>query len=700
MPKGVWEGGEGAKTREPGDRPVTVHPVRPSVGRQEVSLSKSHYRRALFAGACLAVSQFLPALAFADELPEIIVTADRVEEPATKTGSSITVISAAEIERTGARGVADVLRSVPGVDVHETGGIGTNTSVAIRGSNAGETLVLIDGIRVGDPSQTDGSLDFGNLAVTDIERIEVLRGPQSALYGSDAMGGVINIITRKGTKKPHRSVMIEAGSYGTIHTRESLSGGDDVWTYAFSIDALHSDGFPRYGYRIDKPIVIGDGVTPLPPLPADDPTNRGGATGRVSYRISDSATIETGFAAYGNMIRFDNPFATVPSDVFSHYNHSNAEIFDAYTRLVVDTGPLESKLTVFGNITDRTIWEAEGCFDASFTAFNCKSGFVGARIGAEYQGDLKLGPYGVLTFGARTETETASTSQSPNPDDGSFTPISAQQITNSIFAQHQFTLWNRLDLTYGGRIDSVEGGQTFETWRTTAAYRIDEWGTKFHASAGTGAKVPTLYQRFSQFGDPNLQPEQSFGFDFGVDQKLLNDRVVASVTAFDNQYRNLIDFSAAPSCTPFQLATDFGCYYNVGRAETKGIEVSGDVVLVPDEWRAKASYTFMEAKDLTTGATLLQRPTNKATVSLIFDGIPKLEIEPRLTLVSSRYDFGTVSTVELAPYAKLDIFANYKFDDNLTLFARIENLTNAAYEESFNYGVAGRSYYAGVKYDW
>jgi vitamin B12 transporter len=652
-----------------------------------------HCRCALFAGAyLLALQPLLVCPALADQLPDIVVTADRVEEPETKTGSSITVISAAEIEKTGARGVADVLRSVPGVDVHEAGGIGSNTNVAIRGSNAGETLVLIDGIRVGDPTQTDGSVDFGNLAVTDIERIEVLRGPQSALYGSDAMGGVINIITKKGSKTPHRSVMVEGGSYGTIHTRESMSGGDDLWTYAFSIDALQADGFPRYGYRLNLP--------GLPPLPADDPTNKGGATGRVSYRISDTATIETGFAAYGNMIRFDNPFAFVPSDIFSHYNHSTAAIFDAHTRLVVDTGPLENKLTVYGNVTDRNIWEAEGCFDAMFNAFNCRSGFVGMRVGAEYQGDLKLGPYGLLIFGARTETETASTSQSPNPNDGSFTPISAQQTTNSVFAQHQFTLWDRLDLTYGGRIDAVEGGQTFETWRTTAAYRIDETGTKFHASAGTGAKVPTLYQRFSQFGDPNLQPEQSFGFDLGVDQKLFNDRLTASVTAFDNRYRNLIDFAAAPTCTAFQLATDFGCYYNVGRAETKGLEVAADAILVPDQWRAKASYTFMEARDLETGLTLLQRPTNKATMSLIFDGVPKLEVESRLTLVSSRYDFGTVSTVELAPYAKLDLFANYKINDNLTIFGRIENLTNALYEESFDFGVPGRSYYAGVKYDW
>ena len=226
-----------------------------------------------------------------------------------------------------------------------------------------------------------------------------------------------------------------------------------------------------------------------------------------------------------------------------------------------------------------------------------------------------------MTFGARTETETAATSQSPNPNDGSFIPIDARQTTNSLFAQHQFTLRDRFDFSYGGRIDSVESGQTFATWRTTAAYRIDETGTKFHASVGTGAKVATLYQRFSQYGDPSLQPEQSVGFDAGVDQKLFDDRLTASVTAFDNRYRNLIDFAAAPSCTPLQLASAGGCYYNVGRAETKGVETAADVILVPDEWRARASYTFMIARDLVTDTTLLQRPRDKATLSLDLYGL-------------------------------------------------------------------------------
>ena len=244
--------------------------------------------RAVLAFAVLSAASTLGARA--DQLPEIVVTADRVEEPIGQTGASVTVIHAAEVEKLGMKGVADVLRGAAGLDVDEAGGAGAATQVHLRGATPGQTLVLIDGVRIGDAAATDGSVDFGNLAPVDIDRIEILRGPQSALYGSDAMGGVINIITRKESKTPRRNVTVEAGSYGTLSTRATLSGGDDRWTYSLGVNLLHSDGFPRYGYRIDRPLYDGAG-DPLQPLPADDPTNKGGLAGRFTYKLSETATM-------------------------------------------------------------------------------------------------------------------------------------------------------------------------------------------------------------------------------------------------------------------------------------------------------------------------------------------------------------------------------------------------------------------------
>jgi vitamin B12 transporter len=471
------------------------------------------------------------------------------------------------------------------------------------------------------------------------------------------------------------------------------------------VNALHSDGFPRYGYRTGQSMaqLFPYAFPPPTSLPVDDPTDKGGIAGRFSYKINENASIDAGFSLMGNALRFDNPYADVASDIFSPYNHSRALIGDVFVRANFEApgGVLHSGLTVFSNVTDRDVWEAEGCYDIVGTPFNCRSGFLGARYGAEYQGDLKLGGFGDLVFGARNETELARTSEDPNPNDGSFTPISAQQVTNSLFAEQRFSPINRLDLTFGGRIDAIEGGQTFDTWRATAAYHIDETGTKLRASAGTGDKAATLYQRFSPYGTADLAPERSFGFDAGVDQKLFDGRATVSATVFDTRYSDLIDFADVPSCTLSQQGPpDYGCYYNVGRADIRGVELSGDVTLVPDIWRARASYTYLDARDLDTNTQLLRRPRNKGALSLIYDGVARLEVEGRLTLVGSRLDYNYPSDVTLAPYAKLDVLANYKFDDNLALFGRIENLTDARYEEVYNFGTAGRSYYAGISYSW
>ncbi len=637
-------------------------------------------------------------VSYAETLAPIVVTADRLEEPETSTGSSITVLRADAIARSGSKGVADILRGTAGVEVREAGGIGSNSAVSIRGSNPGQTLVLIDGIRMGDPSVIDGAVDFGNLVATDIERIEVLRGPQSALYGSDAMGGVINIITKRGAGPMQRSVTLEGGSYGTIHTRASVSGGTDVINYAFGIDGLHTDGFPRYGYRINRSLTIGFGSAPLPPLPLGDPTNKGGVSARVSYRLSDSFSLETGLFGFDNAIRFDNSNASTASNVFNARNHSSATLVQSYARLIGDSfdGRLHHQMTVFGTLTDRNNWVTESCYDLDYNPFDCRYGYRGTRQGVEYQGDLKIGTNSIVTLGLRNETERASTSQFPAPE-GTFTPIKAQQTINSAFAQYRFSFDDRLDLTLGGRIDGVVNGPNFATWRMTGSYRFDAINTRVHASLGTGAKNASLYQRFSEYGFASLQAEENKGGDIGIEQKLLNDRVRLDVTAFTNRYHNLIGFGRVASCVAAQF---YGCYYNVGRALTQGLEISGEAILVPDSWKMQVSLTTLKAQNLITNSQLLQRPNQQASAGLIYTGLPNLEAQARVTYVGKKLDYLYPSSVTLPAYAKWDLLGNYKIDQQISLFARLENLTNARYEEVYNYGVAGRTYMAGVKMTW
>ena len=505
----------------------------------------------VFAAVLLPCVSVVPSPAQADDaIPDLVITATRTELDPARSGSAITVITGKDIERANAKSFADVLRTVPGLDIYESGGIGSLTSVSLRGAQDGQALVMIDGIRIGDPSATAGETDFGQLSVTDVERIEVLRGPQSALYGSNAMGGVINIITKRGKRETKREVSIEGGNYGTLHTRGSMSGSEANVSYAVSIDALHSEGFPHFGYRIDRPITLPLGFV-LPPLPGRDPVNKGGVNGRLSYVFNEDMRLDFGLNANGNWLRLDNPYVTDPAHVFDPYNRSAATTAQVYGRLTADSfdGRLRNQLTLFGNIVDRSTTERELCYDSSsMSSFDCRLGYRGTRAGGDYQGDLKLGSLGLLTFGLHNETETAQTSQSPDLP-GTFTASNVAQVTNAIFAQHQITLFDRLDLSAGGRIDAIINGQTFATWRTTAAYRLSETGTKFRASAGTGARAPSLFQRYSSYGVSTLAPERNVGFDTGVDQTFLAGRVTLSATAFWTRYRNLIEFHSDYYCT-------------------------------------------------------------------------------------------------------------------------------------------------------
>jgi vitamin B12 transporter len=261
---------------------------------------------------------------------------------------------------------------------------------------------------------------------------------------------------------------------------------------------------------------------------------------------------------------------------------------------------------------------------------------------------------------------------------------------------YQHTLGERLHLSLGGRVDDVQDVDRFATGRATLAYDIWETGTKLRASVGTGAKAPSVFQLFSNFGTASLASEHSIGVDAGIDQRLLDDRVRLSATAFYNRYQNLIDFSVdAALCGP---ARPFGCYFNISAAETYGVELEADAGL--NEFvRLKGAYTYLQAEDLTTGLELARRPNHQAFIGVALNPTPQWTIEPRLTLVGERFS-SPGERDRLAPYARLDLLSDYKVTDHLTVFVRAENLTDARYEEVRNYGTPGRSIYGGVRATW
>ncbi|WP_211909651.1 TonB-dependent receptor plug domain-containing protein [Tardiphaga alba] len=629
-----------------------------------------------------------------EQLSEVVVTANRTAEPLSATGSAISVVSGETIATSNPGSLVDALRSVPGIDISENGGPGGTANVRMRGANTGQTLVMIDGIRVNDPTAASGDFEFAMFAPSAIDRIEVLRGPQSALYGSDAMGGVVNIITKKGTGPAQFNVRTEAGSYGTVVTQGSMVGSQGPWSYAFTAGGQHSNGFSRYGYRIPA-------IEAKYPNLERDGFDRVGGSGRIGYDAGEGIRLEAGTVQSFTRAAYDPGSGTYPDTGSS----TDRLLQTIYGRVGIDSfgGVLTHNITVSNTHTERSFSEVSYPFyiprppGATARVLD----YWGDSLGAEYQATLKLGAFGSLIYGAKTQSETAQTfTTSILPTLGQMTPtLSKQQDTNSIFALWSVPIGERLSVTLGGRVDDVVNVARFETWRATAAYNIFETGTKLRASAGTGAKAPTLFQLYSQAnGTPTLSPETSFGYDAGIDQSLFNGRVLLSVTGFANDFSNLINFvSYTP--TACALGQTGGCYNNVARAETSGLEVSANIDVLPGLVKFNAAYTYLHAVDMTTGLILARRPQNLARFALTITPNDRWLIEPRITTVSKRYNNANEIGV-IDAYTRVDIYSEYKLDSNWKVFARGENILNERYQEVLNFGTTGPALYAGFNATW
>jgi vitamin B12 transporter len=665
--------------------PVVVNPSAPPKPVRQVRRDKD--RRT--AGPVRPAANNTPAPA-PPEPPEVVVTADREPEPISRTGSSISVVKGEALATSNPGSLVDALRTVPGLDITESGGPGSTTNIRLRGANTGQTLVMIDGIRINDPTAASGDFDFAMFAPSAIERIEVLKGPQSALYGSDAMGGVVNIITKKGSGPAQFNVRTEAGSYGTAVTNGSVTGSTGPWSYAVTGGGQHSNGFSRFGYRIPA---LEAKYGPL----ENDGFDRVGGSARFGYDAGEGVRLEAGTLSSFTRSAYDQSTGTFPDTPSS----ANRLLQQVWARGSVDTfgGILTHSLNVFDTHIDRSFDDVTYKINKlPKNTTSIISDFVGNSTGAEYQGNLKLGPLGSLIVGSRAQHETANTYSTnllpiPGP---TIALLGKAQDTNSVFTLWQLPIGERLNITLGGRVDDVVNVAQFETWRATAAYTIAETGTKFHTSAGTGAKAPTLFQLYDPAnGTPSLKPEQSFGYDAGIDQSLFNGRVIASVTGFSNDFSNLINFVSAPCA----LNQPLGCFVNVARAETNGLEVGTTINVLPGLVKFNAAYTYLHAIDLSTGLVLARRPKNLARFTLTITPTDRWLIEPRILTVSKRFSSAGQSS-QVDAYTRVDLYTEYKIDKNWKVFARGENILNEHYQEVFNFGTTGPAAYAGFNATW
>jgi vitamin B12 transporter len=629
----------------------------------------------------LAFEQRAEAETINNQLPLTVITADRSPESINSTGSAISVVGSETLTTSNPTSVVDALRTVPGLDITETGGPSRVTNVRLRGANAGQTLVLIDGVRANDPTAANGEYDFSMFPAGAIDHIEVLRGPQSALYGSDAIGGVINIITKKGGGPTQFNLHTEAGSYGTVTTSGSMVGSQGPWSYAVTGAGQHSDSFSAYGYRVP--------ALEFPHMERD-PFDRGSGSARVGYDAGEGVRFGASLLSSYTRSNYDAGFGAFPTETpsFSTKKYDQATVNGA-----VDTfdGRWTHSLTAFADRSDRSFHDVSFFKDLlPKDTTSTISDFIGDRVGAEYQGTFRAGTLGTLIYGARDERETAvtfNTNLLPT-----FSPrmqtLSAKQETRSLFALWQLPLFDRLNLSAGGRLDDVVGTNTFATWRATAAYLIPESDTKFRGSVATGAKAPTLFQLYSSFGTPTLQPEQSFGYDYGVDQGLFNGLVRFSVTGFANRLTNLINFDTVSMR-----------YMNVAQAATSGLELEANLALVPGFVNLKGAYTNLVAVDRSTGLALQRRPRQVTYLTLSFTPTPQWLFEPRVVIVSTRYS-GNNQTLPLTGYMRADMYASYTIDKTWKVFVRGENIFNTYYQEVFNYGTTGPAVYGGFDATW
>ena len=595
-------------------------------------------------------------------LDPIVVTATRTGTPLSQIASSVTIITAEEIEAKQQTQVLDVLRSVPGVNIVQTGSTGGATSIYLRGTDTRHTLLLIDGIEYRDAS-TIGGPSLANLTTDNIAQIEIVRGAQSVLYGSDAIGGVINIITKKGSKQPEGYISIEGGSYNTWTEKAGFSAGSKMVSSSFSVSRTDSDGFSAANEK-------------------------------------DGNTEEDGFK---NTTASFN-LGINPSEIFElnlNVHSSNAENeYDAYGPVDGDyvqnsellAGRMEGKVSLYGGLWELAIGASVTDKNRDSTGPNYYDDYEynGKVTKLDMQNTIQLGQYHTIVIGAETEKEELDSSSYlgdysawPNVTYTTFN-YKEDSRNNALFLQDQFTIKD-LSAAIGVRYDDHNQFGDKATWRFAPTYNITGTGTRLKGSIGTGFKAPSLYQLFGKLppykvGNENLKPEESLGWDLGIEQSLLNSSFIVSLAYFHNDIDNYIDYDYTNG------------YINIEGLTTQGIEST--IEWYPcDYFDTKLNYTYTDSKNKSDNSRLLRRPLHTGNFDLNFRFLEDKMVNFNILYIGERDD----RSETLDDYILVNLAASHQITDNLKGFVRVDNLFDEDYEEVSGYGTAGLSGYAGIK---
>ena len=635
-------------------------------------------QKSVFLSTVALIAILAPTVVRASDMPEtVVVSATRTPQPIAVTGTSVSVITASDLDRKQIDVVSDALEQTPGLAVVRNGGPGQPTEILMRGAEAGQTLVLIDGVRINDPSATTGYAILGDVLANGIDRIEVLRGPQSTLYGSDAIGGVVNIITKR-------------GGDGAFALRAQAEGGS-FDTYRFNLAAYGTSGTIEYGaatnYYGSNGISAADARNGN--TEADGYHNLG-ATGNVRVHIDDNVSLDARLYYTTSRDSFDG--FPPPNYTFQDtHEYGKDMLLAAYggVNFSLLNERFSSRLAVLHTVSDRKEFDPTMTPAENFFA-------KGGSTRFEYQGVFEVDTGNELTFGFESETRTLSTQSAfdfpPVPTKGS-------DHINGTYFQWQTRPFETVTLTGGLRYDDDGefGGHTSVklagAWQVLAA-------TTLRANFGDGFKAPSLYELFSQYSNPidALKPETAKGWEAGVDQGLWAGRVRTSLTYFERRTRNQIDFFSCFGVTSFacsQRAAQGGYYFNVGRSRAIGAEAEIAAKL-SDTLSISANYTNLSDIDLATSLSLARRPQNSANATVTWQPEPDLTFGVGTTYVGKRFD-DALHFAALSEATKTNLFASYKLNEHFEVFGRIENLFNDRAEPAAGYGAPGRALYAGVR---
>jgi vitamin B12 transporter len=621
------------------------------------------------------------AHAVAADGDSIVVTATRAPLTLDEIPAAIAVLDKDSIDRAQDIGVTELLLRTPGVSISRNGGYGTATSLRIRGAESEHTVAVIDGVKLNDPSSTGGGFNFTNLLVGDISRIEVLRGPQSILWGSQAIGGVVNIVTASPEKRLEGSFDLEAGSRDTVSARAAIGGRTGPLAWRIGGQRFTTDGISSHGKAFGG--VERDGY------------RNHSLSGRAELTLAENVSAEVrGYYSSGR-VEFDG------FNVDSNDYGLNKE-FVGYAGLNFDLagGRFRNRIAYAHTDTNRDNFNPDRARPQSFEA-------DGKNRRWEYQGSFDLTDRISAIFGAENER---SDFRSRSPSASLAVPLPAfargKAELTSAYGQLSVEPVDGLILNGGVRYDDHDryGGQTL--FAAGGVWRLPT-GTLLRASYGEGFKAPSLFQLFSEYGNVALDPEAADGWEAGIEQSLFDRKLVVSASWFDRTTTNQIIYNSCsgtstnPLCfVPGDPATRrFGYYSNVARSKAQGVEAAAALTLgglVLD-----GNYSWVASEDRSSGTAnfgkwLPRRPRQAANASVSYGFDFGLDIGAALRWSGKSYDNASNAT-RLDDYTLVDLRAEFALSDEVKLFARAENVFDEQYMTAFRYGSIGRSIYAGIR---